>query len=45
MHDGNSVQLIDAIRRHQHEAKEVSQRFFKLKSADQKAVLAFLQSL
>lgn len=45
MHDGNSVQLEDAIRRHKHEAEEVSEQFFKLKAADQKAVLAFLQSL
>ena len=45
MHDGNSVQLSDAIRRHKHEAKEVSERFFKLKPADQKAVFVFLQSL
>ena len=45
MHDGNSVQLDDAIRRHRHEAEEVSERFFKLKPADQKAVLAFLGSL
>jgi CxxC motif-containing protein (DUF1111 family) len=45
MHDGNSVQLNDAIRRHKHEAKEVSKRFFKLKPEDQKAVLVFLQSL
>jgi len=45
MHDGNSVQLDDAIRRHRHEAEEVSERFFKLKPADQKAVLAFMQSL
>ena len=45
MHDGNSVQLDDAIRRHKKEAEEVSERFFKLKTADQKAVLAFLGSL
>ena len=45
MHDGNSVQLDDSIRRHKHEAEEVSERFFKLKPADQAAVLAFLQSL
>src|SRR5215472_16181844 len=42
MHDGNSVQLDDAIRRHLREAEAVSQRFFKLKPADQKAVLTFL---
>jgi CxxC motif-containing protein (DUF1111 family) len=45
MHDGNSFQLSDAIRRHKHEAEETSEQFFKLKPADQKAVLAFLQSL
>ena len=45
MHDGNSVQLDDAIRRHQHEAEKVTERFFKLKPADQKAVLVFLGSL
>lgn len=45
MHDGNSVQLDDAIRRHKHEAEEVSERFFKLKAADQRALLTFLGSL
>jgi len=45
MHDGNSVQLNDAIRRHKNEAEKASERFFKLKPADQKAVLVFLQSL
>ena len=45
MHDGNSVQLDDAIRRHRGEAEKVTQKFDKLKPADQKALLAFLQSL
>lgn len=45
MHDGNSVQLDDAIRRHRGEAKETEERFIKLKPPDQKAVLVFLQSL
>jgi CxxC motif-containing protein (DUF1111 family) len=45
MHDGNSVQLDDAIRRHRGEAEEINEKFFKLKAADQKAVLTFLQSL
>ena len=45
MHDGNSFQLDDAIRRHKKEAEEANERFFKLKPADQKAVLAFLLSL
>jgi CxxC motif-containing protein (DUF1111 family) len=37
--------LDDAIRRHQHEAEKSSEKFFKLKPADQEAVLAFLGSL
>ena len=45
MHDGQSVQLDDAIRRHKRESEEVSEQFFKLKPADQAAVRAFLQSL
>ena len=45
MHDGNSVEFEDAIRRHRGEAERVSEKFFKLKPADQKALLAFLQSL
>ncbi|HET6180390.1 MAG TPA: di-heme oxidoredictase family protein [Candidatus Sulfotelmatobacter sp.] len=45
MHDGGSMQLDDAIRRHQGEAEEVTDRFEKLKPSDQKALLAFLQSL
>jgi len=45
MHDGESFQLDNAIRRHKHEAEDVSERFFKLKPADQKAVLTFLLSL
>jgi CxxC motif-containing protein (DUF1111 family) len=45
MHDGASVELGDAIRRHQKEAEEVTERFSKLKPADKKALLAFLQSL
>jgi CxxC motif-containing protein (DUF1111 family) len=48
MHDGNSVQLDDAIRairRHRAEAEEVAERFRKLKPSDKKALLAFLQSL
>ncbi|MGC1449605.1 MAG: di-heme oxidoredictase family protein [Candidatus Sulfotelmatobacter sp.] len=45
MHDGASVEVGDAIRRHQKEAEEVTERFSKLKPADQKALLAFLQSL
>lgn len=45
MHDGDSFQLDHAIRRHKREAEDVSERFFKLKPADQKAVLTFLLSL
>jgi CxxC motif-containing protein (DUF1111 family) len=45
MHDGNSAQLQDAIQRHRGEAAKVTDKFLKLKPADQKAVLAFLQSL
>lgn len=45
MHDGASVELVDAIRRHQGEAEEVTERFSKLKPVEKKAVLAFLQSL
>ena len=45
MHDGNSVTVEDAIRRHRGEAEEVAERFQKLKPADHKALLAFLQSL
>lgn len=45
MHDGRSVQLDDAIRRHKQEASEVSARFLRLSPADRKAVLAFLHTL
>ncbi len=45
MHDGASVELGSAIRRHKGEAEEVTERFSKLKPADKKALLAFLQSL
>jgi len=45
MHDANSVQLEDAIRRHAGESAKVTKRFLKLKQADQKALLTFLQSL
>ncbi|MBZ5688878.1 MAG: hypothetical protein LAP86_28040 [Acidobacteriia bacterium] len=45
MHDGASVELGDAILRHRGEAEEVTKHFSKLKPAEKKAVLAFLQSL
>jgi CxxC motif-containing protein (DUF1111 family) len=45
MHDGNSMQLDDAIRRHQGESAQITERFLKLKPLDQQFLLAFLQSL
>ncbi|MGA7969294.1 MAG: di-heme oxidoredictase family protein [Terriglobales bacterium] len=45
MHDGQSVVVADAIRRHKGEASEVAERFQKLKPAEQKAMLTFLSSL
>ena len=45
MHDGASVQLGDAILRHKREAARASERFSHLNAAEQKALLAFLQSL
>jgi len=45
MHDGVTVTVVDAIRRHKGEALQVEQRFLRLGPADQQAVLAFLQSL
>jgi CxxC motif-containing protein (DUF1111 family) len=45
MHDGASVRLGDAIRRHKGEAEAVTERFSKLTPANRKALLAFLQSL
>ena len=45
MHDSASVELGDAIRRHKGEAEQVTEHFSRLKPAEQKALLAFLQSL
>jgi CxxC motif-containing protein (DUF1111 family) len=45
MHDGESVTLGDAIRRHRGEAEDVTRRFKELPAADQEAVLEFLRSL
>jgi CxxC motif-containing protein (DUF1111 family) len=45
MHDGLSIQLDDAIRRHRGESKKITQKFDKLKPAEKKALLTFLQSL
>ncbi len=45
MHDGKSVTLRDAIRRHRGEAKHVTERFERLKPDDQQAIIEFLKSL
>jgi len=45
MHDGVSLTLDDAIRRHRGEASHVSQQFEKLKREDQEAIIEFLKSL
>jgi len=45
MHDGASVTINDAIRRHRGEAIEVNQRYDRLSDAEQEAMLAFLRSL
>lgn len=45
MHDGLSVQLDDAIHRHRGESEKVTEKFDKLKPAEKKALLTFLQSL
>jgi CxxC motif-containing protein (DUF1111 family) len=45
MHDGGSVTLNDAIRRHRGEASEVTQRYERLSDGEQEALLTFLRSL
>jgi CxxC motif-containing protein (DUF1111 family) len=45
MHDGASVTLGDAIRRHSAEARAEAQRFKALPPSDQEALLEFLRSL
>ena len=45
MHDGASLTLAEAIRRHRGEASHVIQQFEKLKRADQEAIIDFLKSL
>ena len=45
MHDGESLTLRDAIRRHGHEASHASEQFEKLKAEEQEAILEFLRSL
>jgi CxxC motif-containing protein (DUF1111 family) len=45
MHDGGSVTLNDAIRRHRGEASEVTERYERLSDADRETLLTFLRSL
>ncbi|HKW57001.1 MAG TPA: di-heme oxidoredictase family protein [Candidatus Acidoferrum sp.] len=45
MHDGASVTLTDAIRRHRGEAAQVTEKFEKLKPTEKQALLTFLRSL
>ena len=45
MHDGQSLTLLDAIRRHAGESAHVTQKFEKLKRDDQEAIVEFLKSL
>ena len=45
MHDGNSVTLPDAIRRHQGEAEASSGAFRELSPHEQAWLMAFLRSL
>jgi CxxC motif-containing protein (DUF1111 family) len=45
MHDGASTSFTDAIHRHRGEAAHVTDAFEKLKPAEKKALLTFLQSL
>lgn len=45
IHDGASLTVTDAIRRHRGEAARVSENFEKLKPAERAALLEFLRSL
>ncbi|MFL6436607.1 MAG: di-heme oxidoredictase family protein [Terriglobales bacterium] len=45
MHDGNSVQITDAIKRHQGEARPVTEKFRKLSPQEQSDLIIFLKSL
>ncbi len=45
MHDGASLTLRDAIVRHRGESAHVTEKFEKLKAAEQEALLEFLRSL
>jgi hypothetical protein len=44
-HDGRSINLDQVIRRHGGEAEEAQRAYLKLKSRDQYAIQAFLQTL
>lgn len=45
MHDGASLTFFDAIGRHRGEASRVTQKFDKLKRAEQEEIIEFLKSL
>jgi CxxC motif-containing protein (DUF1111 family) len=45
MHDGASLTLLEAIRRHRGEATDAIKQFEKLKGPEQEAVIEFLKSL
>jgi len=45
MHDGKSLTLTDAIERHKGEAREVTEKFRRLKPKRKEALLTFLRSL
>ncbi len=45
MHDGKSLTLTDAIRRHRGEAREAREKFLRMKPNEKEALLTFLRSL
>jgi CxxC motif-containing protein (DUF1111 family) len=45
MHDGASLTLLEAIKRHQGEARHVIREFDELKGSDREAIIEFLKSL
>ena len=45
MHDGATLTLLDAVRRHAGEARNVTARFNRLCRSDRNALLEFLRSL
>jgi CxxC motif-containing protein (DUF1111 family) len=45
MHDGQTLTLLEAIRRHQGEASDVVARFEELTQEDREALIEFLRSL